>query len=77
MCGGKVGSLFSSVTDMIGLTNTKDASQGFDAQAAETQAKREAQDAENNAAAQRKKRKASTVLSSATPDDQKKSTLGG
>ena len=76
MCGGKVGSLFSSVTDMIGLTNTKDASQGFDAQAAETQAKREAQDAENNAAAQRKKRKASTVLSSATTDE-KKTTLGG
>lgn len=77
MCGGFVGKALSGVTDMIGLTDTKSASQGFDAQAAEAQAKREAQDAENNAAAQRKKRKASTVLSSATPDDQKKTTLGG
>lgn len=77
MCGGSVGKMLSSVTDLVGLTDTKSASKGFDAQAAETQAKREAQDAENNAAAQRKKRKASTVLSSATPDDQKKSTLGG
>ena len=76
MCGGSVGKVLSSVTDLVGLTDTKSASKGFDAQAAETQAKREAQDAENNAAAQRKKRKASTVLSSATTDE-KKTTLGG
>jgi len=76
MCGGFVGKAISTVTDAIGLTDTKSASKGFDAQAAETQAKREAQDAENNAAAQRKKRKASTVLSSATTDE-KKTTLGG
>ena len=76
MCGGFVGKTISTVTDSIGLTDTKSASKGFDAQAAETQAKREAQDAENNAAAQRKKRKASTVLSSATTDE-KKTTLGG
>lgn len=76
MCGGSVGKMLSSVTDLVGLTDTKSDSKGFDAQAAETQAKREAQDAENNAAAQRKKRKASTVLSSATTDE-KKTTLGG
>lgn len=76
MCGGSVGKMLSSVTDLVGLTDTKSASKGFDAQAAETQAKREAQDAENNAAAERKKRKASTVLSSATTDE-KKTTLGG
>ena len=76
MCGGFVGKAISTVTDSIGLTDTQSASKGFDAQAAETQAKREAQDAENNAAAQRKKRKASTVLSSATTDE-KKTTLGG
>lgn len=76
MCGGFVGDLIGSVTDAVGLTNTKAASKGYDAQAAEAQAKREAQTAENTAKAQRKKRKASEVLSS-TSDDEKKTTLGG
>lgn len=77
MCGGVVGKLVSSVTDAVGLTDTKAAAKGYDAQAAEEQAKREAQTAENTAKAQRKKRKASEFLSSVTEDETKKSTLGG
>ena len=76
MCGGFVGKAISTVTDAIGLTDTKAASKGYDAQAAEAKARAEAQTAENEQVAQRKKRKASEVLSSAS-DDEKKNTLGG
>lgn len=76
MCGGFVGKAISTVTDAIGLTNTKAASKGYDAQAAEAKARAEAQTAENEQVAQRKKRKASEVLSSSSQDE-KKSTLGG
>lgn len=76
MCGGFVGKLVGSVTDAVGLTDTKQAEKGYDAQAAEAQAKREAQTTENTAKAQRKKRNASTVLSSAVTEE-KKNTLGG
>ena len=76
MCGGFVGKAISTVTDAIGLTDTKAASKGYDAQAAEAKARAEAQTAENEQVAQRKKRKASEVLSSAS-DDENKSTLGG
>lgn len=76
MCGGGLGKVFSTVTDAIGLTSTKQASRGYDAQAAEIDAKNAAQDAQNQAQAQRKKRKASEVLSSAD-ENQKKTTLGG
>ncbi|ENW00170.1 hypothetical protein F938_00814 [Acinetobacter bereziniae LMG 1003 = CIP 70.12] len=76
MCGGGLGKVFSTVTDAIGLTNTKQASQGYDAQAAETDAKNAAQEAQNQAKAQRKKRQASEVLTS-TDQNQKKTTLGG
>lgn len=76
MCGGTVGKIFSSVTDAFGLTDTKAASQGFDAAAAEKKAQNEAQQSANASIAERKKRSASTVLSSAT-DTQKKTTLGG
>ena len=76
MCGGFVGKAISSVTDALGLTDTKAASQGFDAAAAEKQAQAEAQQSANASIAERKKRSASTVLSSAT-DTQKKTTLGG
>ncbi|RZG74824.1 hypothetical protein [Acinetobacter sp. WCHAc060025] len=76
MCGGIVGKLVGSVTDAVGLTNTKDASKGFDASAADAKAQREAQEAQNQAKAQRKKRKASEVLSS-TEENQKQTTLGG
>ena len=76
MCGGTVGKIFSSVTDAIGLTDTKAASQGFDAAAAEKKAQAVAQQRANASIAERKKRSASTVLSSAT-DTQKKTTLGG
>lgn len=75
MCGGSVGKVIGSVTDAIGLTDTKAASKGYDAQAAEAQAKRDAQTAVNEETQARKKRKASTVLSSV--DDDKKGTLGG
>jgi hypothetical protein len=76
MCGGSVGKLVSSVTDAIGLTKTKKDAQGFDAEAADIEAKNKAQEAANVSIAQRKKRKASEVLSS-TQNDEKKSTLGG
>lgn len=76
MCGGAVGKLFGSTMDAIGLTGFKKAEKGFDAQAAEAQAKKEAQLAENDAKAQRKKRKASDVLASAE-ENEKKTTLGG
>lgn len=76
MCGGFVGKAISTVTDAIGLTDTKAASKGYDAQAAEAKARAEAQTAENEQMAQRKKRKASEVLSSSSQDE-KKSTLGG
>lgn len=76
MCGGFVGKAISTVTDTIGLTDTKAASKGYDAQKADAEAKAKAQAAENEQIATRKKRKASEVLSSAT-DDEKKSTLGG
>ena len=76
MCGVSLGKLISSVTDAVGLTDTKKASKGFDASAADDQAKREAQEAQNQSVAQRKKRKASEVLSS-TDENQKKTTLGG
>ncbi|WP_286713767.1 hypothetical protein [Acinetobacter sp. UBA2581] len=76
MCGGFVGKAISTVTDAIGLTDTKAASKGYDAQKADAEAKAKAQAAENEQIATRKKRKVSEVLSSAT-DDEKKSTLGG
>lgn len=76
MCGGFVGKAIGSVTDAIGLTDTKAASKGFDAEAAEKKAQDEAQQSANASIAERKKRSASTVLSSAT-DTQKKTTLGG
>ena len=76
MCGGFVGKAIGSVTDALGLTDTKAAAKGFDAQAADAQSKREAQTTENAAVAQRKKRKASTVLSSAQ-ESEKSNTLGG
>lgn len=76
MCGGFVGKAIGGVTDFLGLTDTKAASKGYDAQAAEAKARAEAQTAENAEIATRKKRKASEVLSSAS-DDEKKSTLGG
>lgn len=76
MCGGFVGKAISTVTDAIGLTDTKAAAKGFDAEAAAQQAKKEAQLAENSSKAQRKKRNASDVLSSVTTDE-KKNTLGG
>lgn len=76
MCGGFIGKAISKVTDAVGLTDTKSASKGYDAEAADAEAKRQAQDTENQAKATRKKRKASEVLSS-TSDDEKKSTLGG
>ena len=76
MCGGFVGKAISTVTDAIGLTDTKAASKGYDAQKADAEAKAKAQAAENEQIATRKKRKASEVLSSAA-DDEKKSTLGG
>lgn len=76
MCGGFIGKAISKVTDAVGLTDTKSASKGYDAEAADAEAKRQAQDTENQAKATRKKRKASEVLSS-TSDDDKKSTLGG
>lgn len=76
MCGGFVGKAISTVTDAIGLTDTKAASKGYDAQKADAEAKAKAQAAENEQIATRKKRKASEVLSSGS-DDEKKSTLGG
>lgn len=76
MCGGTVGKVIGYATDAIGLTDTDAASKGYDAQAAEAKAKREAQLEENNSKAQRKKRKASEVLSS-TEENQKQTTLGG
>lgn len=76
MCGGFVGKAISTVTDAIGLTDTKAASKGYDAQKADAEAKAKAQQEQNAETAARKKRKASEVLSSAT-DDEKKSTLGG
>lgn len=76
MCGGFVGKAISTVTDALGITDTKAASKGYDAQAAEAKARAEAQTAENEQIANRKKRKASEVLSSAS-DDEKKKTLGG
>lgn len=76
MCGGFVGKAIGSVTDALGLTDTKAASKGFDAEAAEKKAQDEAQRSANASIAERKKRSASTVLSSAT-DTQKKTTLGG
>ncbi|WP_180191063.1 hypothetical protein [Acinetobacter sp. YH01006] len=76
MCGGFVGKAISTVTDAIGLTDTKAASKGYDAQAAEAKARAEAQTAENAEIATRKKRKASEVLSSSSQDE-KKNTLGG
>lgn len=76
MCGGFIGKAISTVTDAIGLTDTKAASKGYDAQKADAEAKAKAQAAENEQIATRKKRKASEVLSSAS-DDEKKSTLGG
>ena len=76
MCGGGLGKIISSVTDMIGLTDTKGASKGFDAEAADAAAKNQAQLDANAATAERRNRNASTVLASAT-DNQKKTTLGG
>ncbi|QNY13287.1 hypothetical protein IC766_14385 [Acinetobacter seifertii] len=76
MCGGGLGKVLSSVTDLVGLTDTKGASQGFDAGAADAAAKNQAQLDVNAAAADRRKRNASTVLASST-DTQKKTTLGG
>lgn len=76
MCGGFVGKAISTVTDAIGLTDTKAASKGYDAQAAEAKARAEAQTVENAEIATRKKRKASEVLSSSSQDE-KKNTLGG
>lgn len=76
MCGGGLGKIISSVTDTLGLTETKKAAQGFDAAAADRQAKDQAQRDANTAVAERRKRNASTVLASAL-DSQKKSTLGG
>lgn len=76
MCGGFVGKAISTVTDAIGLTDTKAASKGYDAQKADAEAKAKAQQEQNAETAARKKRKASEVLSSAS-DDEKKSTLGG
>lgn len=76
MCGGFIGKAISTVTDAVGLTDTKSASKGYDAEAADAEAKRQAQDTENQSKATRKKRKASEVLSSVS-DDGKKSTLGG
>jgi len=77
MCGGFVGKAISTVTDAIGLTDTKAAAKGYDAQAAEAKAKAAAQTAENAEIAARKKRKASEVLSSGSSQDEKKNTLGG
>lgn len=77
MCGGFVGDTIGKVTDAFGLTDIKGASKGFDAQSADTEAKRKAQEEANNATALRKKRKASEVLSSANPENEKKRTLGG
>lgn len=74
MCGGGLGKVISTVTDAVGLTDTKAASKGYDAQAADAEAKKKAQLAENEATALRNKRRASTVLNIA--DDQKKTTLG-
>mgnify|MGYP006926144801 CR=1 FL=1 len=76
MCGGFVGKAISTVTDAIGLTDTKAASKGYDAQKADAEAKAKAQQEQNAETAARKKRKASEVLSSVS-DDEKKSTLGG
>lgn len=76
MCGGTLGKVIGTVTDAVGLTDTKSASKGYDAQGAEAKAQREAQEAQNQSSAQRKKRKASDVLSS-TDQNQKQSTLGG
>lgn len=76
MCGGGFGKIISSVTDTLGLTETKKAEKGFDAEAADRQAKDQAQRDANTAVAERRKRNASTVLSSAV-DGQKKTTLGG
>lgn len=76
MCGGFIGKAISKVTDFVGLTDTKGAEKGYDAEAAEAKAKNEAQQAENQAKAQRSKRKASDVLVS-TEDKQKPKTLGG
>lgn len=76
MCGGFVGKAISTVTDAIGLTDTKAASKGYDAQKADAEAKAKAQQEQNAETAARKKRKASEVLSSES-DDEKKSTLGG
>lgn len=76
MCGGGLGKVLSSVTDLVGLTDTKGASQGVDAGAADAAAKNQAQLDANAAAAERRKRNASTVLASAS-DTQKKTTLGG
>lgn len=76
MCGGTLGKVFSSVTDAIGLTKTKEASQGYDAAAADAAAKDAAQGAANASIADRKRRQASNVLSPST-DPQKKTTLGG
>lgn len=77
MCGGFVGKAISTVTDAIGLTNTKAASKGYDAQAADAKARAAAQQEQNAEVAARKKRKASEVLSSGSSVDEKKSTLGG
>lgn len=74
MCGGFVGKAIGTVTDALGLTDTKAAAKGFDAEAAAQQAKNEAQRAENDAKAQRKKKRLSEVLSSS---EDKKTTLGG
>lgn len=76
MCGGTVSKMLSKVTNALGITDTKADSQGFDAEAADLEAKRKAAEESNLATAQRKKRKASDVLASAQ-DDAKKSTLGG
>lgn len=76
MCGGFVGKAISTVTDAIGLTDTKAASKGYDAQKADAEAKAKAQQEQNAETAARKKRKVSEVLSPAS-DDEKKSTLGG
>ncbi|MGI9673482.1 hypothetical protein [Acinetobacter baumannii] len=77
MCGGGLGKLISAATDMVGLTDTKGASKGFDAEAADAAAKNQAQLDANAATAERRKRNASTVLASATDNQKKKTTLGG
>lgn len=75
MCGGAVGKVIGSVTDAIGLTDTKKDSKGLDAEAAAKKAQDDATRAANDEIAARRKRTASTMLASAAPEQ--KNTLGG